>query len=190
MAGRRAESDVETQASTSGRSLRIQGESAAGKPVRDGAGAGRGRARLHRRRRCRPGADRVVIQEEAVRDGERVTPRRPPPARSRHIRVKRRRLPRGRGAPGPSGARHGRLAADRSPRPPAHGEVAGRAASAHRDPLDGGGARRAAAREAEPHQIFESNGVALAARARSAGVRGSEPAAARPVTTKRRSPRR
>ena len=67
-----------------GSSLRIQGESAAGKPYGGVLEPG-GAVRVFTGARVPDGADRVVIQEEARREGDRVLPS-PPPGSPAHIR--------------------------------------------------------------------------------------------------------
>lgn len=148
-----------------GAPLRVQGESAAGKPF--GASlAPRAAVRIFTGAALPAGADFVVMQEEASREGDAVR-LRPAPGSSRHVR------PRGGDFRGgqvllAAGARidpwrlslaasagRGELAV--APRP--------RVAI-----LSTGEEIVPAGADAGPHQIFESNGPALAARAAAWGA--------------------
>lgn len=149
-----------------GQVLRIQGESAAGKPF-DAALEPGASVRVFTGARVPEGADRVVIQEEAVRDGDRVF-LSPAPGSPRHIRVKGGDFREGAELL-PKGAR---LDAWRLSLAASAG--AGAVAVAPRPRiaiLSTGEELVAPGAAALPHQIFESNGVALRARALGWGAR-------------------
>ena len=148
-----------------GQSLLIPGESAAGRPFDAALDAGAA-VRVFTGARVPLGADRVVIQEEARRDGDRVT-LSPAPGSPPHIRVQGGDFRAGAELL-PTGARLDawRLAlaacagageVQVAPRP----RVA--VLSTGEELVEPGSA-------ALPHQIFESNGVALQARASGWGA--------------------
>ncbi len=149
-----------------GAPLRVQGESAAGRPFAEPLEP-RAAVRVFTGAAVPAGADRVVIQEEATREGE-VVRLAPAPGSSAHVRPRGGDFRAG-DALLPAGARvdpwrlmlaasagRGELAV--APRP--------RLAI-----LSTGEEIVPAGAPAGPHQIFESNGPALAARAAAWGAR-------------------
>ncbi len=151
----------------SGEPLDVQGESAAGHPFEAPLAPG-GAVRVFTGAALPAGADQVVIQEEAVREGERVR-LSPEPGSSRHVRP--------RGGDFRAGdvllAQGARIDAWRLMLAASAGlgelQVAPRPRVAI---LSTGEEIVPAGAHAGPHQIYESNGPALAARAR---VWGAEP---------------
>ena len=147
-----------------GEALRVQGESAAGRPFKQPLAHGAA-VRIFTGAALPPGADRVVIQEEAERDGDRV--RLSPEGETRHMR------PRG------GDFRSGQVLLPRGTRidpwrlalaaSAGAGEllVAPRVRMAI---LSTGEEIVEAGSPAGEHQIFESNGPALAARAAAWGA--------------------
>ena len=148
-----------------GAPLPVQGESAAGRPF--GAALAPGSAvRVFTGAAVPTGADTVVIQEEATREGDRVR-LDPAPGSSRHVRP--------RGGDFRAGdvllARGARMDAWRIMLAASAGR--GELAVAPRPRvaiLSTGEEIVAAGAPAGPHQIFESNGPALAARAAAWGA--------------------
>ncbi len=146
-----------------GAALRVQGESAAGHPL-DAVLKPGAAVRVFTGAAVPAGADRVVMQEEAERDGDRV--RLSPAGATRHVRP--------RGGDFRAGdvllARGGRIDPWRLSLAASAGwgelVVAPRPRVAI---LSTGEEIVEAGADAGPHQIFESNGPALAARARAWG---------------------
>ncbi|MBE7219073.1 MAG: molybdopterin molybdotransferase MoeA, partial [Caulobacteraceae bacterium] len=148
-----------------GEPLAVQGESAAGHPF-EAPLAPSAAVRVFTGAALPAGTDQVVIQEEAQREGDRVR-LQPAPGSSRHVRPKGGDFRAG-DVLLPAGVRidpwrlmlaasagHGELLVAPSPRVAI---------------LSTGEEIVPAGAEAGPHQIFESNGPALAARARAWGA--------------------
>lgn len=149
-----------------GDSLTVQGESAAGKPF-EGALASGAAVRVFTGARLPDGADRVVIQEQAVREGDRVTPS-PSPDAPRYVRPRGGDFKQG-AVLLPAGAR---LDAWRLTLAASAG--AGEVRATPRPSvaiLSTGEELTWAGAQALPHQIYEANGVALRARAQAWGAK-------------------
>ena len=140
--------------------LRIQGESAAGKPLGEPLRPGC-TVRVFTGSEIPDGADRVVIQEEAVRDGDTLAPS-PAPGSPRHIRVKGGDFRQGAELL-PKGAR---LDAWRLSLAASAGSGTVRVAPRPRIAILSTGEELVQpGAPAARHQIYESNGVGLSARA-------------------------
>ena len=151
------------EAELGGGPLRVQGESAAGRPFAAPLAAGAA-VRVFTGAAVPAGADRVVIQEEAVREGDLV--RLAPEGATRHVRP--------RGGDFRAGAvllpRGARVDAWRLALAASAGRGSLRVAPRPRLAILSTGEEIVeAGAPAGDHQIFESNGPAIAARARAWG---------------------